>query len=111
MHNVKRDETTSIPLPSSCHPLLSPSTPLLSPPIYLLSPTQPQSLPPLNLQEYIHRVGRTARGEGGRGNALLFLLPEELAFLRFLKQAKVRGEPCLCVWRCVGWSACVTFSC
>jgi len=36
-------------------------------------------------QEYIHRVGRTARGEGGKGNALLFLIPEELQFLRYLK--------------------------
>lgn len=40
-------------------------------------------------QEYIHRVGRTARGIDGRGHALLILRPEELGFLRFLKQAKV----------------------
>lgn len=40
-------------------------------------------------QEYIHRVGRTARGINGRGHALLILRPEELGFLRFLKQAKV----------------------
>jgi len=33
-------------------------------------------------------VGRTARA-GGSGRALLFLLPSELAFLRYLKQAKV----------------------
>jgi ATP-dependent RNA helicase DDX18/HAS1 len=39
-------------------------------------------------KEYIHRVGRTARA-GGRGKALLFLLPSELGFLRYLKQAKV----------------------
>ena len=38
--------------------------------------------------EYIHRVGRTARA-GSNGNALLILRPEELGFLRFLKQAKV----------------------
>ena len=31
------------------------------------------------------RVGRTARGRQGKGRALLFLLPEELGFLRFLK--------------------------
>jgi ATP-dependent RNA helicase DDX18/HAS1 len=37
------------------------------------------------LQEYIHRVGRTARGEGAQGRALLFLIPEELGFLRYLK--------------------------
>ncbi|KAE8686232.1 DEAD-box ATP-dependent RNA helicase 27 [Hibiscus syriacus] len=35
------------------------------------------------------RVGRTARGEGAKGNALLFLIPEELQFLRYLKAAKV----------------------
>ncbi|KAL2545233.1 DEAD-box ATP-dependent RNA helicase 51 [Forsythia ovata] len=39
--------------------------------------------------EYIHRVGRTARGEGAKGNALIFLIPEELQFLRYLKDAKV----------------------
>eukprot|EP01134_Creolimax_fragrantissima_P004724 CFRG4724T1 len=42
-------------------------------------------------KEYIHRVGRTARGKGKQGRALLFLLPEEIGFLRFLKHAKV---PC-----------------
>lgn len=40
-------------------------------------------------QEYIHRVGRTARGEGGVGNALLILQPDELGFIRYLRQAKV----------------------
>ena len=45
--------------------------------------------PPDDPKEYIHRVGRTARGAGGTGKALLFLLPTELAFLRYLKQAKV----------------------
>ncbi|KAM8934532.1 ATP-dependent RNA helicase DDX18 [Pelodytes ibericus] len=40
-------------------------------------------------KEYIHRVGRTARGIDGKGHALLILRPEELGFLRFLKQAKV----------------------
>lgn len=39
-------------------------------------------------REYIHRVGRTARA-GGNGKALLFLLPSELGFLRYLRQAKV----------------------
>ena len=44
--------------------------------------------PPDEVTEYIHRVGRTARaGEGGR--ALLFLLPEELQFLKYLRQAKI----------------------
>ncbi|XP_073298862.1 DEAD-box ATP-dependent RNA helicase 27-like isoform X5 [Primulina huaijiensis] len=41
--------------------------------------------PPDEPKEYIHRVGRTARGEGARGNALLFLIPEELQFLRYPK--------------------------
>ncbi|XP_073005891.1 DEAD-box ATP-dependent RNA helicase 27-like [Typha latifolia] len=45
--------------------------------------------PPDEPKEYIHRVGRTARGEGGKGHALLFLLPEELQFLSYLKEAKV----------------------
>ena len=45
--------------------------------------------PPDDPKEYIHRVGRTARGAGGKGRALLFLLPEEVAFLKYLKQAKV----------------------
>ena len=44
--------------------------------------------PPDDPKEYIHRVGRTARN-GGRGRALLFLLPNELGFLRYLKQAKI----------------------
>ncbi|XP_032790652.2 LOW QUALITY PROTEIN: ATP-dependent RNA helicase DDX18 [Daphnia magna] len=45
--------------------------------------------PPDDPKEYIHRVGRTARGQGGKGHALLLLRPEELGFLRYLKQAKV----------------------
>ncbi|PKI43905.1 hypothetical protein CRG98_035739 [Punica granatum] len=45
--------------------------------------------PPDEPKEYIHRVGRTARGEGSKGNALLFLIPEELQFLHYLKAAKV----------------------
>ncbi|KAJ8917101.1 hypothetical protein NQ315_012591 [Exocentrus adspersus] len=45
--------------------------------------------PPDDPKEYIHRVGRTARGEGGSGHALLMLRPKELGFLRYLKQAKV----------------------
>lgn len=39
-------------------------------------------------REYIHRVGRTARA-GGRGKALLLLLPSEQGFLRYLKQARI----------------------
>jgi len=45
--------------------------------------------PPDDPKEYIHRVGRTARGTQGKGHGLLFLLPEELGFLRYLKHAKV----------------------
>ncbi|PZC75254.1 hypothetical protein B5X24_HaOG206516 [Helicoverpa armigera] len=45
--------------------------------------------PPDDPKEYIHRVGRTARGLGTSGHALLFLRPEELGFLRFLKQSRV----------------------
>ncbi|CAD5209459.1 unnamed protein product [Bursaphelenchus xylophilus] len=45
--------------------------------------------PPDEPREYIHRVGRTARGETGTGHALLILRPEELGFLRYLKQARV----------------------
>ncbi len=34
-------------------------------------------------------MGRTARGTKGKGKALLFLLPEEIGFLRYLRKAKV----------------------
>ena len=44
--------------------------------------------PPDDPRTYIHRVGRTARAGAG-GNALIFLLPEELGFLKYLKQHKV----------------------
>lgn len=44
--------------------------------------------PPDEPKEYIHRVGRTARA-GGKGKALLVLLPHEQAFLQHLKAAKV----------------------
>lgn len=45
--------------------------------------------PPNDTKEYIHRVGRTARGDNLCGHALLLLRPEEVAFLKYLKQAKV----------------------
>ena len=41
--------------------------------------------PPDDPKEYIHRVGRTARGRSGKGRALLLLLPEELGFLSYLQ--------------------------
>ncbi|KAI9281866.1 ATP-dependent RNA helicase HAS1 [Sporodiniella umbellata] len=44
--------------------------------------------PPDDPRDYIHRVGRTARA-GGKGKSLLFLLPSELGFLRYLKHARV----------------------
>ena len=44
--------------------------------------------PPDRPEDYIHRVGRTAR-MGTSGRALIFLLPNELAFLSYLKAAKV----------------------
>ena len=45
--------------------------------------------PPDDPREYIHRVGRTARGAEGRGRALLFLLPSELGFLKYLRACRV----------------------
>lgn len=48
--------------------------------------------PPDDPKEYIHRVGRTARGTNNQGRALLFLLPQEQGFLKFLKASKVTVE-------------------
>ncbi|ODQ77349.1 hypothetical protein BABINDRAFT_100502 [Babjeviella inositovora NRRL Y-12698] len=45
--------------------------------------------PPDDPRDYIHRVGRTARGSAGKGKSLMFLTPSELGFLRYLKAAKV----------------------
>jgi len=45
--------------------------------------------PPDDPKEYIHRVGRAARGATGKGRALLFLIPSELKFLQYLRKAKV----------------------
>lgn len=45
--------------------------------------------PPDDPEEYIHRVGRTARGSDSKGRALLFLLESELGFLRYLKKARI----------------------
>lgn len=45
--------------------------------------------PPDDPRDYIHRVGRTARGVSGKGKSLMFLIPTELGFLRYLKAANV----------------------
>ncbi|KAK0634275.1 P-loop containing nucleoside triphosphate hydrolase protein [Bombardia bombarda] len=45
--------------------------------------------PPDDPRDYIHRVGRTARGNNTKGRSLLFLQPAELGFLAHLKAAKV----------------------
>ncbi|GFY71724.1 ATP-dependent RNA helicase DDX18 [Trichonephila inaurata madagascariensis] len=45
--------------------------------------------PPEDHKEYIHRVGRTARGENQVGHALLILRPEELGLLAYLKQGRI----------------------
>ncbi|KAI1381081.1 ATP-dependent RNA helicase HAS1 [Hypoxylon crocopeplum] len=45
--------------------------------------------PPDDPRDYIHRVGRTARGANSKGRSLLFLQPHELAFLSHLKEARV----------------------
>ena len=45
--------------------------------------------PPSDPKEYIHRVGRTARGLDAKGRALIFLMPEEFNFLKHLKAAKI----------------------
>uniref|UniRef100_A0A0E0E2K5 ATP-dependent RNA helicase n=1 Tax=Oryza meridionalis TaxID=40149 RepID=A0A0E0E2K5_9ORYZ len=45
--------------------------------------------PPDETKDYIHRVGRTARGDNGKGSAILFLLPKELQLLIHLKAANI----------------------
>ncbi|CAH0751934.1 unnamed protein product [Diatraea saccharalis] len=58
--------------------------------------------PPDDPKEYIHRVGRTARGLGTSGRAVLFLRPEELGFIRYLKKSKVTLNEYKCLWNKVG---------
>lgn len=48
--------------------------------------------PPKNPKEYIHRVGRTVRGECRMGRALLVLRPEELEFKHYLTHARIPLE-------------------
>ncbi len=50
--------------------------------------------PPDDPKEYIHRVGRTARGRSGRGRALLMLLPQEIGFLKYLKVTIIHVAKC-----------------
>ncbi|KAL9069702.1 MAG: hypothetical protein Q9157_006073 [Trypethelium eluteriae] len=45
--------------------------------------------PPDDPRDYIHRVGRTARGANGKGRSLMFLQPSEAGFLSHLKEARV----------------------
>ncbi|KAI9748955.1 MAG: ATP-dependent RNA helicase, partial [Chaenotheca gracillima] len=45
--------------------------------------------PPDDPRDYIHRVGRTARGSNGKGRSLMFLQPSEIGFLKELKEARV----------------------
>ncbi|KAI7153049.1 ATP-dependent RNA helicase [Hortaea werneckii] len=45
--------------------------------------------PPDDPRDYIHRVGRTARGASGKGKSLMFLQPNEVGFLGHLKEARV----------------------
>ncbi|KAE8338798.1 ATP-dependent RNA helicase has1 [Aspergillus arachidicola] len=45
--------------------------------------------PPDDPRDYIHRVGRTARGSNGKGRSLMFLQPSEVGFLKHLKEARV----------------------
>ncbi|KEG14324.1 ATP-dependent RNA helicase [Trypanosoma grayi] len=47
--------------------------------------------PPLDPTEYVHRIGRTARA-GNVGNALLFLTPEEVGFVRYLSRFGITLE-------------------
>ncbi|GAB7355600.1 hypothetical protein MBLNU459_g6328t1 [Dothideomycetes sp. NU459] len=45
--------------------------------------------PPDDPRDYIHRVGRTARGANTKGKSLMFLQPNEVGFLSHLKEARV----------------------
>ncbi|KAJ6171280.1 ATP-dependent RNA helicase has1 [Penicillium chermesinum] len=56
-----------------------------SPPLIGLS----NSTLPDDPRDYIHRVGRTARGSNGKGRSLMFLQPSEVGFLKHLKEARV----------------------
>ncbi|KAA0188660.1 hypothetical protein HAZT_HAZT001635 [Hyalella azteca] len=53
--------------------------------------------PPDDPREYIHRVGRTARG-GREGKALVFLRPEEFEFVNFMRAHNVQLTEKTVVW-------------
>ena len=42
-----------------------------------------------DVSEYIHRVGRTARGALGKGKGLLILLENEKNYLKHLEENKI----------------------
>jgi ATP-dependent RNA helicase DDX18/HAS1 len=45
--------------------------------------------PPDDTKEYIHRVGRTCRGQYQKGKALIFILPSEKNYINHLLHSKV----------------------
>lgn len=48
-----------------------------------------QFSPPHIIADYVHRVGRTARA-GRKGEAILFLAPNETEFIRVLEDKRIR---------------------
>mmetsp|Transcript_35428 Transcript_35428/g.70893 ORF Transcript_35428/g.70893 Transcript_35428/m.70893 type:complete len:485 (+) Transcript_35428:1263-2717(+) len=48
-----------------------------------------QFSPPMDLKEYVHRVGRTGRGLTNEGLTLIFLLPSEIGILKYLEKKKL----------------------
>ena len=48
--------------------------------------------PPTDPTEYVHRIGRTARA-GAQGSALLFVAPEEQAFVAYLHRFGLNVQP------------------
>ena len=46
--------------------------------------------PPHDPEEYLHRVGRTARGANKVGKALLMIMPNEINFIRMLHLYKIK---------------------
>jgi len=44
---------------------------------------------PLSVDEYLHRVGRTARGPDSKGKSMLILMPNEMDLLERIKEKKI----------------------